>query len=247
MLEVGDEGVVRVLRMDHGKVSALDVELLDALSTAVQEAAQGACRAVVLTGTGRAFSAGVDLQRLLEGGEAYARALLASMDRAFMTLFGLGKPVVAALNGHAIAGGCILACAADRRFGATGSWRMGLSELDVGVPFPSAPLAVASAAVGDAAVRHLVMSTALVDPEAAVGLGLVDTLVDPKDLMPAALAEARRMAGFEAAAFSATKAQLRRPWVERVVAAGEADREVADLWAGDAVRAAVRRFVERSL
>lgn len=247
MLEVGDEGVVRVLRMAHGKVSALDVELLDALSAAVQEASQDACRAVVLTGTGRAFSAGVDLERLLGGGKAYTRSLLASMHQTFMALFELGKPVVAAVNGHAIAGGCILACTADRRFGATGNWRAGLSELDVGVPFPSAPLAVASAAIGDAATARLVMSAALVDPEAALALGLLDTLVDPQDLMPAALVEARRLADIEAASFSATKALLRRPFVERVVAAVEADRVVADLWVSDGVQDAVRRFVQRTL
>ena len=74
--------------------------------------------AVVLTGQGRMFSAGVDLLRLGEGGAAYVRRFLPALHRLYDAVFFFPKPVVAAVNGHAIAGGCVLACCADRRIAA---------------------------------------------------------------------------------------------------------------------------------
>ena len=77
------------------------------------------------------FSAGVDLLRVVDGGAAYVRTFLPAFRRVFETLFDYPKPVVAAVNGHAIAGGCVLACAADYRVMAAGDradWRAGASR-----------------------------------------------------------------------------------------------------------------------
>src|SRR5690242_6900778 len=118
------EGIL-TLRLAHGKASALDVELLDALQRALEGAA-GEVRALVLTGTGSIFSAGVDLFRLTREGAVDVRRFLPLLSRLVRTLFAFPRPVVAAVNGHAIAGGCIRVLAADARLMAEGGGRIGV-------------------------------------------------------------------------------------------------------------------------
>src|SRR5262245_63242137 len=112
----------------------MSMEFCEALTARFAEIPP-AC-AVVMTATGRTFSAGVDLVRLLEGGAPYIRKFLPALSTMFAAVFSHPPPVVAAINGHAIAGGCVLACAADRRLMARDGGRIGVTELLVGVPFP---------------------------------------------------------------------------------------------------------------
>src|SRR4029077_11419335 len=137
MIDLKTEDGIAVVTLAHGKASALDIELCEALTKCFEELRAPEIRAVVLTGQGRIFSAGVDLVRLSSGGTDYVRKFLPVMNRAFDAVFFLPKPLVAALNGHAIAGGCVLACCADRRVMARGGGRIGVTELLVGVPFPA--------------------------------------------------------------------------------------------------------------
>jgi enoyl-CoA hydratase len=118
MIETADYDGIVILTLNNGPVNALDLELL----TAVPErlAAVADSRAVVLTGSGRSFSAGVDLKRTVDGGLPYVEKFLSSLSLAMLTLFEHPKPVVAAVNGHALAGGCVLAAACDIRLGARG-------------------------------------------------------------------------------------------------------------------------------
>ena len=111
MLSTEDRGDVTVLRIEHGRVGAMDAELLDALT----EAVAGSDRALVITGSGSAFSAGVDLRRILDGGTPYTEQFLTALSRMFRAVFDHPRPTVAAVNGHAIAGGCVLALACDVR------------------------------------------------------------------------------------------------------------------------------------
>ena len=113
MIELTEQGGVAVLRLGDGKVNAMSLELCEALTA--RFAAVASARAVVLTGTGRIFSAGVDLLRLTEGGAPYVRKFLPALRTMFAAVFSHATPVVAAINGHAIAGGCVLACGADWR------------------------------------------------------------------------------------------------------------------------------------
>ena len=132
MLDVEQRSGVALVRLRHGKVNALDLELLQALTAALRDVDESA--AVVITGTGTAFSAGVDLQRILAGGPSYVQEFLPALSAAFMAIFDRPGPVLAAINGHAIAGGCVIAAACDVRVMSQG--KIGLAELSVGVPFP---------------------------------------------------------------------------------------------------------------
>ena len=103
MIELTEQGGVAVLRLGHGKVNAMSLEFCEALTA--RFAAVSSARAVVLTGTGHIFSAGVDLLRLTEGGAPYVRKFLPALRTMLATVFSHPAPVVAAINGHALAGG----------------------------------------------------------------------------------------------------------------------------------------------
>ena len=113
MIEVLDQDGIVIVRIQHGKVNALDLELVRAITVTMSEIADAA--AIVLTGAGRAFSAGVDLRRIVDGGAAYVQEFLPALSAAFLAVFDCPRPVVAAVNGHAVAGGCVIAAACDVR------------------------------------------------------------------------------------------------------------------------------------
>jgi enoyl-CoA hydratase len=206
MLETEARSGVTVLRLKHGKVNALDTELLRAITAAIGDLEPAA--AVVITGHGSAFSAGVDLKRIVDGGQAYVREFLPALTQTFLAVFDHPGPVVAAVNGHAIAGGCVLAAACDVRLMSGG--RIGLAELSVGVPFPTVAMEIMRHAVGPAA-GNLVLTARLLDAAQAQSIGLIHDVEAPEALLDSALALAQTMAKTPAEVFSLSKRQLQLP------------------------------------
>ena len=111
MIDISEQGEIAIVTMRHGKANAMDLEFCEAIAARFEELKKSKAKAVVLTGEGKIFSAGVDLVRALDGGAHYFHKFLPAMSKAFVTVFFFPKPLVAAVNGHAIAGGCIIACA----------------------------------------------------------------------------------------------------------------------------------------
>lgn len=232
MIEREDDGDVAVLRLAHGPVSAMDVELCDAVATACRGLADERVRAVVLSGTGRSFSAGVDLRRFLAEGAPYAARLMAALDEVFLAAFELRIPMVSAVNGHAIAGGCVLAACADVTLMAEGKGRIGLPEVRVGVPFPRSALEVMRYTVGEVGLRRMVLGGKTYLPAEAVAIGLVDEVVPADELLKAAVARARALAEeIPTDTFALTKTQLRRGARERMARFVDEGGEVGALWA----------------
>jgi enoyl-CoA hydratase len=247
MIELTHHGDVALLRIAHGKANALDLELCNALTTELEAYRQSAAKALVITGSGRMFSAGVDLVRVANEGAPYVRVFLPAVNRAFETLFSLLTPVVAAVNGHAIAGGCIIACAADYRLMARAGGRIGIPELLVGVPFPVVPLEIMRFAVAPPHLQALVYRGATLSPDEALQQGLVDSVVDQEPLVEQAIAVAQAMAAIPSTAFALTKRQLREPVLERIHVGASIDALVQTSWTSDETLAAIRDYVARTL
>ncbi len=211
---------VAVLTIDRPPINALTAPFLDRIADAVSAvAADPDARAAVLTGAGRALSAGMDLKALpgldLEGQAAVVDAL----NRCYEALYAFPKPLVAAANGSAVAGGAFLLLAADARLAAAGPSRFGLSEVRVGVPFPVAAIEIARAELTPSAARRLMLGGRLIDLDGALAAGLIDEAVEARDLPDMARARALTLAESPPAAYAAIKAQLRGPALGRIRAA----------------------------
>ena len=247
MIDLSYRGEVAVLTMAHGKANAFDLELCEALTARLEECRDWSTNAIVITGGGSMFSAGVDLFRVVKSGADYIEAFLPAINRTFETLFTFPKPIVAAINGHAIAGGCVVACAADHRLMARGTGRIGVPELLVGVPFPTVALEIMRFAAAPRHVQALLYGGATFLPEQALTQGLVDTVVEPEALLDAAIAAAEDLAARPPAAFAMTKQQLREPALNRIRSGGQLfDHAVQDLWTAPATLEAILAYIERT-
>ena len=239
MLDVEQRSSVTVVRLRHGKVNALDLELLRALTAVLRDLDGNG--AVVITGAGSAFSAGVDLHRIVAGGEAYVQEFLPALSDAFLAVFDHPGPVVAAVNGHAIAGGCVIAAACDIRMMSLGT--IGLAELSVGVPFPVSAMEILRHAIGPAAGR-LVLTAALLDPSQAQSIGLVHEVTGPDVLVDAAIDRAEEMAQIPAEVFAFSKRQLQRPARDHIAARSSDDETVLATWSSDRTRDGIARYLD---
>jgi enoyl-CoA hydratase/carnithine racemase len=226
-----------VVRFDQAPVNALDLDLLDSIIASMRNV-EGP---VVITGAGRCFSAGVDLRAIVDGGAEYAERFVTALSEAFLAIFDHPAPVVAAINGHAIAGGCVLAMCADVRLMSGGT--IGLTELSVGVPFPVAALEICRYAMGTSATRAALQAKTI-DADTALAQGWVDVVVPNDELIAQATATARELGQYSPAAYAATKRQLHQPARDAIDAGAVMDAEVRASWINEETRGRIAAFLE---
>lgn len=247
MIERKDTDGVRTLKLAHGKVSAMDIELGEAITGELKAAMDPSVTAVIITGTGSSFSAGVDLFRVINDGPDYGRRFLPVLDEFLRTILTFPKPVVAAVNGHAIAGGCILAAACDHRIMTEGAGRIGIPELAVGVPFPALPLQIMAARVADGHLRDLVFTGRTVQIDEARTMGLIDEKCPSGMLLDRATEVARKLASIPAGAFALTKEAFYTPILERTRQLADLNARVVDAWLQPHTYDTIRAYLDKTI
>jgi enoyl-CoA hydratase len=247
MIELAHRGGVAIVTMVHGKANALDIDFCEAI-VAQFEALRGSnAQAVVLTGQGSMFSAGVNLLGLSEGGAAYVRRFLPVLHRLYDIVFFFPKPVIAAVNGHAIAGGCVLQCCADRRIAASGNARIGVTELLVGVPFPPLAFEVMRFATAPQFFADGILSGATFTPDVALARGLIDQVTEPAALLDRAVAAAETLAALPPPTFALTKQQIRQGVADAMERhGGRLERASEQIWISATALDRVRDYVSRT-
>ena len=245
MLQRELDGSTAIVKLARGKGNAMNLELLEAIIAEFNELADHEVRAVVLTSGGPIFSAGVDLPRIASGGRAYLEAFLPALSRFVEVMLRFPKPVVAAVGGHAIAGGCIAALASDYRIMAQGKPTIGLTEMLVGVPFPTLIFELVRQRVAPNFLREIVFTGATYTAEEARYRGLVDEAVDADRLMARSLEIAQQFGKILPEAFRITKDQLCRPIFDRCQQpADEIEPKILDAWSSPEASQAIRGFIE---
>jgi enoyl-CoA hydratase len=228
-IPIRHEDGIAVLRLELGRGNAINAPFIAALGAALDEVERSEARAVVLTGLGKVFCGGLDLTTLAGFDAPAMERFIESFEVMYRRVFSFPRPIVAAVNGHALAGGCVLAMACDLRVMADGPYQLGLNEVQLGIPFPPVVMEIVRNAT-----PHQVWGPVLVQgkrfaPAEAHRVGLVHRLAADGDALPAAIEEAKLFAAAGRDAVTIVKAEL----VARVLA------NVAPIDAGKK-----RRFLE---
>jgi enoyl-CoA hydratase/carnithine racemase len=205
---VADRGGVTLITVDRPPANALNVDLVSAIARTLEELRADPPSALVVAGRPGFFSAGVDLKEAPGYAPADRRAMVEGINAMALAAYALPCPVVGAITGHAIAGGLVLALCADVRV-ASDDGRYGLTEVQVGVPYPQAAIGVVRAELAPNAARTLALGNELVDAGACVRLGVFDEVVEPERVVPRAMDVASRLASYPADVYARTKRELR--------------------------------------
>jgi len=242
-VSIENQGDVAVATLDRPPANAFDPEFVAALRASLR-GLSGARALVLLSANPRLFSAGWDLRVLSAFGRSDMEAFVADYCGLVRDIFAFPAPVLAALPGHAIAGGLIVAAAADERLAADGPGTLGLSEVALGVPIPSACYEVFRHVMGERGAERLAAAGDNVSVARALEMGLVDRVVAAADLSGAALARARELAGRASAAYAEIKRRARAPALARFDSAA-GDGAFLDFWFAPEARRRIQALVER--
>jgi enoyl-CoA hydratase len=246
MLRV-DRGPVTTLTLDRPPANALTRDFFVELLAVLRDLAAPDVGAVVITGSGRFFSAGLDLFEVFAYDDATFQDFAARFDAGFTALFEFPKPVVAAVNGHAVAGGAVLAALCDVRLAADGDGRSGLTEILLGVPFPASVLEPVRLACAGPHLTELLYHGRTYRPAEACARRLVDQVVPAGELAARARAAAEELAARPPAAFAATKTALRAPTLRHLGAHPPGADPAWRIWRAPETRAAVEAYRQRTL
>ncbi len=209
MVTIQREGDVFILTLDDGKANALSHEVIASMGEALTAAEEGGAKALVIAGRPGRFCAGFDLKVMMSGIDA-ARELVAAGARMLLRVYLFGAPVVLACTGHAMAGGAVFLLAGDHAIGVDGEFRIGLNEVQIGMPLPVFAVEMARNRLS---VHHLNAATQLArvySPAEAVEAGYLHQVVPPEELQQAALGLASTMAkSLSPMAFRETRKRLR--------------------------------------
>lgn len=215
------EGNLALVRMDDGKANALSEAMIDGLLDALGRAEKEAA-AIVLLGRQDRFCAGFDLRVMMSSPEA-AKALLKRGSELLVRLYGAKVPLVIGCTGHALAGGALVLLTGDVRIGAEGAYRIGLNEVQIGMPVPVLAMELARDRLVPTELTAATLLAKIYDPEGAARAGYFDTVAAASAIEGLAKAEATRLAGLARPAFEATKARLRGKTIAHIEATLDAD------------------------
>ena len=239
------DGRLAVLRLDKPRGNAIDEPLVEALAGAAAELARddGVRGVLLASGHPKLFCPGLDLVALAEYDRASMGRFMSSFAVAVWALYGLPKPMVAAVSGAAVAGGCILALTADHRVLKRGA-PIGLNEVKVGVPLPWSVTRLLRASVPPQALSRIALLGRNFSDAAALEAGLADELADGDGFEVLCRSRLEEFVDKDEQALAATKAWLREGVLAEMMAR-ESERLDAwlDGWFSPGTQARIRATV----
>lgn len=203
---------IALLTLDDGKANALGYEMLSEANEAFSQA-QGESKSVVIAGRHGCLSAGLDLKEVMAG-EEQRDAMIAAAGVLFGSIYASPKPVVIAATGHAIAGGAVFLVVGDWNVGAAGAFKVGFSEVAIGVPLPDFATLGAQRRLMPPAFQPAILGD-MYTPESALAIGFYDAVVEPDEVVHTALERAEELGKRDATAYARTKLFARQDLIAR--------------------------------
>jgi enoyl-CoA hydratase/carnithine racemase len=247
MVRVEHHGNVGLLTLQRGVTNPFNLEMVRAVGEHLQELRDNPdVHGIVIKGSNQKFfSIGFDIPELFELDREGFREYYQAFNRMSLELYTLPKPTVAAITGHAIAGGTIFVLCCDYRIIASGRKLMGLNEIKLGVPVPYPGDCVLRQFVGDRAARNVMESGEFYEPEALYEMGMVDQMLGVDEVVPAALKFAGMMGAFSGDAYRVIK-RNRIEMVEARIREHLAEKEDAfiDCWFSDRARVQLKEAMK---
>lgn len=241
---ISTEGGLATIRMAREHGNAINAGLVRDLAAAFRQAhADPAVRGVLLASAGKIFCPGLDLQELIDYDRPAMERFMAGFNACLFSLYNFPKPLVAAVAGHALAGGCILVLTADHRVLRRGAI-VGLNEVRVGVPLPFGVAAILCASVAVSRREEVALVGRNYTDDEAVATGLVHELWEVTGFEEHCTARLEELASKDPGAFAATKRYLRSGTVERILTHDAAHLpEFLDCWFSKGTRGRIRGIV----
>ena len=244
-VRVERDGAVATIRLDRPPVNALSRAVSEELGAAAREIADDrSVRAAVVWGGERIFAAGADVKAMVDLGPEEIAADVHALEQACRDLEAIPAPMIAAINGYALGGGCEVALACDLRFAAENAG-LGLTEIRLGIVPGAGGTQRLPRLVGLAIARDLILSGRIVSADEGLAMGLVDRVQAPQEVLEVALEEARRFAEGPTLAYAAAKRALAA--ADLPLAEGlEAEREAfVELFATRDQEEGMRAFLDK--
>jgi len=241
-----DHGPIRELRLNRPPVNALTSEFIVALRQAVEAAPQQGVKALILSGSPGRFSAGLDVPLLLGCDRPAMAELWRELYSLMRALGGSSVPIAAAITGHAPAGGTVLPMFCDWRVMAAGEFKMGLNEVQVGIPLPAVILAALRRLVGARQAERLAVGGLLISAQEALEIGLIDEVAPPDEVVERAQKWCESLLALPSEAMATTRREARADLVaifDRDLEA-ELDEVIAGWWS-PSTQATLRALAER--
>jgi enoyl-CoA hydratase/carnithine racemase len=245
-LEYHDD--VTILRLNRGITNPINLKMVNDLAETLRSLKLNPkTRCLVLTSASdKFFSIGFDLPYLLDLPRVDFESFYQVFNQLCLDLFVFPKPTIAAINGHAVAGGYILALCCDYRLIAEGRRMTGLNEVLLGVPVPYLADCALRSLVGGTQAREILELGQFYPPDQAFHKGMVDQLLPPDELLRSALEQAKTLGALPEAAFTAIKTSRFEPVIAQVTASQEEkDRQFIDCWYSETARAKLKEAAKR--
>ena len=245
MITSTDHGSVRELRLNRPPANALSPELIASLAEQIKKSPSQGVRAIVMSGTPGMFSAGLDVPLLL----TLNRSAMDRVWRDFYLLLGSLAcspiPIAAAITGHAPAGGTVLPLFCDFRCMGEGNWKMGFTEVQVGLPLPPVIYAALRRQVGPRQAERLAAGGVLLSPREALNIGLLDELVAAERVVDRAIEWCEVMLTLPAKAMSETRTKARADLVALFENLDAEINSVAESWWSDEAQRTLKGVAEK--
>ncbi|RZK81779.1 MAG: enoyl-CoA hydratase/isomerase family protein [Pedobacter sp.] len=235
-----------IITLDRGKSNALNGEMITELNDMLSNiSSDDNIGGVIITGKEHFFSAGLDLIELYSYTKEDAESFWHQFLKFTATITSFRKPLVAAINGHSPAGGCVIALACDHRVMAEGKYIIGLNEVPVGIIVPDSIFSLYSFWIGEANAARSLLEGRLFSPEEALAIGLVDELVNPASILTAAERKIRKYMALERDTWQQSKLNIRKNLIASVSAnQDEALKVMLEQWWSPATRSILKTIIE---